>query len=364
MEANGRQYLYDIVYTALKKSILDGEFKAGDLMLSEKDLAQNFKVERTTVRKALKLLVEEGYVEKKPGIGTRVIFKRIEDTVQTTDRKSVIGFFMANEAKDGHLITQPYFPELFYLLENLCNRKGFQLMYVSLNETTNITETLTSQNFYMVIFVSYVDSSYIEKAVELNVPVLQLFNDNPHTVSLSYDNAAGAYSAMKYLIEMGHENIAIIAGPDKYYSTRKKLEGCYRALSESGILLSGDNIVRSENWKFESGFNCAKEIFLNPDRAVKPTALFVFNDMMAIGAIRALRELQYRVPEDVSVIGFDRIEQLKYMEPELSTVDTSSETLAAMIVDDDIMNLVRKKECPLQIQTPVKLVEGKTVKKK
>ena len=84
---------------------------------------------------------------------------------------------------------------------------------------------------------------------------------------------------------------------------------------------------------------------------------------MAIGVIQALKDLSLRVPEDISVAGFDNIEMLKYMERDLTTMDADIGLLARMLINDNIQQLIKAPESGMQIITPVKLVKGSTVKK-
>ena len=116
MEISGRKYLYDVVYGALRQEILEGKIECGMLLPSEREISLRFNVERATVRKALQLLVDDKLVEKKPGVGTKVTFKKRVETLSTsTEHKRVIGFFMSDDSQSGLSITQPFYAELFYL---------------------------------------------------------------------------------------------------------------------------------------------------------------------------------------------------------------------------------------------------------
>ena len=364
MEISGRKYLYDVVYGALRQEILEGKIECGMLLPSEREISLRFNVERATVRKALQLLVDDKLVEKKPGVGTKVTFKKRVETLSTsTEHKRVIGFFMSDDSQSGLSITQPFYAELFYQLEQECKKKDYQLIYVSISEETDIIELLNSQDFCPVIFVSLVDSGLIEQAKLSKIPMIIINNAFDGVVSISYDNVSGAYQMMKYLYHMGHRDIAIISASEKYYSTKEKLEGCYRAAKELGLKLKKNNIVYSEHWDYQNGYSCTRDLLMERDKKDYPTAIFAFNDFMAIGVIQALKDLSLRVPEDISVAGFDNIEMLKYMERDLTTMDADIGLLARMLINDNIQQLIKAPESGMQIITPVKLVKGSTVKK-
>ena len=93
-----------------------------------------------------------------------------------------------------------------------------------------------------------------------------------------------------------------------------------------------------------------------------PTSVYAFNDMMALGVMKALSNLGYSVPEHVSVVGHDNMTQLKYTEPDLTTVDGSTEYLARVVVDSAYNNVFEKFTKGCNIALPVKLIERKTVR--
>ena len=364
MEINGRKYLYDIVYDTLKTEILEGKLDYGVLLPSEREISIRFSVERTTVRKALQLLVDDGLVEKKAGIGTKVIFRKVgRKKESSSEHKKVIGFFMSDDAQNGFSITQPFYAQLFYSLEIECRKKDYQLMYASVNEDTNVRELLDSQDYYLIIFVSSLADQFADIVKSAHVPALLLNNACEAVGSVSYDNAEGTYRMLKYLYYMGHRDIAIISASEKYFSTKRKMEGIFRATQELGIKIRKSNIVYSGNWDYQNGYNCTRELLEGRDRKDYPTTIFAFNDFMAIGAIQALKDMSLRVPEDISVAGFDNIDMLKYMERDLTTIDTDIPLMARMILNDNVMQMARELGTGFQITTPIKLIKGSTVKR-
>jgi hypothetical protein len=115
------------------------------------------------------------------------------------------------------------------------------------------------------------------------------------------DNSGGVYQAIDHLIRLGHRGIGIISGPTGLSSGAERLAGYKKALKDHRIPIEEDRI-KIGDFKRESGYSLTKEIFkLSP----LPTALFVANNQMTIGALQALTELKIRILEDISFVGFD-----------------------------------------------------------
>jgi LacI family transcriptional regulator len=129
-------------------------------------------------------------------------------------------------------------------------------------------------------------------------------------------HGAGAKIATEHLLELGHRRIGAIAGTRGWYATEERLNGFRAALAGAGILLDPDLILYSD-WRIPRGEEAAEELLSRPD---PPTAIFGFNDNVAIGALNAARRRGLSVPDDLSVIGFDDTFQATIVTPQLTTV--------------------------------------------
>ena len=134
--------------------------------------------------------------------------------------------------------------------------------------------------------------------------------------SVSAANTSGADQAMRHLLQLGHRRIAQITGPLGWVATESRRRGYRAALASAGILPDPALEVEAIP-EIEPGREAAEKLLGLPDR---PTAIFAFNDNIAIGAIKAARACGLRVPEDVSVVGFDDVEGATIVSPELTTV--------------------------------------------
>ena len=138
---------------------------------------------------------------------------------------------------------------------------------------------------------------------------------NPNYPSVHATNYQGSIEAMEYLLGLGHKRIGYISGRAELESSNRRLLGYRAALEKAGIPID-EKLIASGDYTTETGVSCTRELLAleNP-----PTAIFASNDQMAIGVFQVAEELGIRIPEDLSVIGFDNITESKYMD--LTTVD-------------------------------------------
>lgn len=132
-----------------------------------------------------------------------------------------------------------------------------------------------------------------------------------HTVEL--DNSAATEMAVKHLMSLGHQRMVHLAGPLDWVDANVRMEAWYRCVQRASLPILPTFVG---NWTARSGYQRGAQIM----REVGPTAIFAANDQMALGVLRALADTGYRVPEDVSVIGFGDVEDAGYYQPALTTI--------------------------------------------
>ena len=148
----------------------------------------------------------------------------------------------------------------------------------------------------------------------------------PNLSSVCSDDNEAAQLAIDQLIGMGHRSFAVIGGPrDTSDTSRLRYEGCMEAFRRSGITFDSQQDYETARFTYLGGYRATQELL---GRGRKFTALFAMSDVMAIGAIRALRDAGLRVPEDVSVMGLDGLVIGRYTTPRLSTVAQAVDSLA------------------------------------
>lgn len=154
--------------------------------------------------------------------------------------------------------------------------------------------------------------------IQGGMPVVYLKNSpNGEPVSSVCSNdQSGGYQATQYLLELGHTSIATITGPENEECTQDRLEGYRQILSESSIKQEEALVIKGD-WSAESAGQAVQQLLAS---ATPFSAIFAQNDRMAVGTIRALRDSGLRVPQDISVIGYDDIPLASYFDPPLTTI--------------------------------------------
>jgi LacI family transcriptional regulator len=150
----------------------------------------------------------------------------------------------------------------------------------------------------------------------------------PDMAAVSAAHLAGARQLTAHLVALGHRRIGLIGGPDEWSASDARRAGHAAALADVGVI-SAPDLVRSEHPTVDSGHRAALDLLARADR---PTAIVGFNDKVAVGAMRAAAERGLRVPEDVSIAGFDDIDLSRATQPMLTTVRQPLEEMGRMAV--------------------------------
>lgn len=352
-----RSFYYQKIYDDLRSSILGENCHGGDLLPPENTIARDYGVDRSTVRKALKLLVDEGLVEKIPGKGTVVLERqRAPRAMAANPTHGSIGFLLPS----GNAITQPFYATLFCVLERELKRFHYSLIYSTFNEQDDLMKTVADCGLDGIIFVSNTSGAQIGAALDAGIPCTLVNSYDPRIPSVLSDNVAGAYLAGKHLLDCGHRNVIILSGVRSYICSAERTEGFRRAFAEAGIKIPESSILPADSWEQESGLHAIKN-YLSACKSL-PTAIFCLNDRLAFGAMQAIRQCGLRVPEDISVVGYDNLYTQMSVIP-LTTIEAHVESIAEATAQAQIWQQLGGKCVPLRINIPTELVEGETVRK-
>jgi LacI family transcriptional regulator len=169
-------------------------------------------------------------------------------------------------------------------------------------------------------------------------------------------HSSGAAQATRHLLDLGHRRIGVIGGPRGWIATEERLRGHVAALAAEGTLADSSYVrsyVRYANFRRDSGRDAAVELLNLPE---PPTAIFAFNDGMAIGALEAAAERGLRVPQDLSVVGFDDTVEAAITAPALTTVRQPLAELGRTAVSLLLRRLENRRLEPLRVELQTKLV--------
>lgn len=336
-----KKYRYLEVYEDLVVKITTGAFPINEMLPSEKEIGLLYSVERTTVRKALEILVNDGFVKKFQGLGAKVVSSEKVQIISPHLKKSdTILFFLPKTGTNIDRLTQPHYSLMFFSLESELKRNGYKTIYSTISHNDDIEDLLKQQNYAGIIFASYgVDKKHLDYVSKNNIPFVTVNNDYEDAVFIVPDNYMGGYLAGQHLVELGHRKIGLITGNPEDTSCRQRLAGFTIALKESGLKVEV-KYIRNASWLAENAINQTKDL-LEKNKDCLPTAIFALNDEMALSTMRVINEMGYKVPKDISVIGFDNISQAKYVYPELTTIDSNVEMISRTAVWI-LINKIRK----------------------
>lgn len=196
----------------------------------------------------------------------------------------------------------------------------------------------------------------------ITVPCVLLTNSAqelpfPNLSSLTTDDEEAAYRVVRYLADQGHRNIGLVGG--NWSCTQisyRRVLGCQRAFDELSLPFDARRCEPCR-YSFSDAYDTTKRLL---ERCPELTALFCVSDVMAMGAIRAIRDLGRRVPEDISVVGYDGIPLSRFSVPRLTTVRQDTQQLARQGVDLLLRNLQRSRP-PVHGVVPFQLIDGESV---
>ena len=343
--------LYMQVYESLLDKIRNGTYASGSLLPSEREMSAAFKVDRLTVRRSLEMLVNEGLIEKKPGLGTwvRSLPPRLSGRVSSGN----IVFVLPKSANLIDRITEPCVSDLFYRIQNELTPQGFQLIYTTVDKDDELLVHLSDPGVAGILFVSQISKNLLEKARKLGHPAVVVNYTDEYFPSILPDRENGSYQAVSHLIELGHRRIAFISGIPRYQSSQASFRGYKHALVDADLDWKNQTL-REGDWTFDGGYRAMKAIL--EDEAQLPTAVFAANDMTALGAMEAVREAELGVPGDISIVGFDNVAQGSQSSPKLTTVNMDTRLMAKAACQKLIYTIQSGQNHSVKIIVPARLI--------
>ena len=196
--------------------------------------------------------------------------------------------------------------------------------------------TLARRPLGVLFVLSSLDDTQRHQLETRSIPfvVLDTAGEPPEDVpTVGSNNWNGGLSATRHLLALGHRRVAVISGPPDVLCSRARVDGYRSAHDEAGVPID-PTLTRYGDFYFDGGYRHAKELLALRDR---PTAIFAGSDMQALGVLRAARELNLRVPEDLSVIGYDNLPLTEWIGPALTTINQPLHDMAGtatrMLID-------------------------------
>ncbi len=339
-------------------------WQVGTKIPSERDLAIELDVSRTTVRNAILALTARGVFERSVGQGT---FVKRKPAPAATPRASTgtLGYVVCKEKLSRKPIaSEAFYFDVFLGIEEDTAKSGRHTLFTYLDDYD--PEEVDAFR----AFLAKVDGVVVEEG--RNPELLQALSDSgvpavllAPTASIdgldlvTMDLAAGVHKAVSWLRSLGHQRIAIINGPLRLESARTRFLAWKDAMAATGgswdeLLVDGD-----EGWSAEAGYAAMNRLL---ERNRNLTAVFCANDLLAIGALSALSERCISVPQEVSVLGFDDSELARHASPPLSTMRIHSRDMARTAARRLLERIEAGALPPVRIEFPIDLVVRKSCK--
>jgi GntR family transcriptional regulator, arabinose operon transcriptional repressor len=380
--------LYVRIIEEYKAKILEGELKENERLPSEMEVANDYGVSRITSKRAFEELERDGFIYRVKGSGSYVAVRKEKKgkTVSFSNAMKVIDIVIPFDSSQGRSI------DMIRGINDYLQENGYFLKILNtiqdVNKERELLSSLYNTGASGIIYypISGRNNSDILQILSLNnfpvITVDKYFEGLPIDYVIS-DNLSGSYNAISYLINKGHENIGYISeiALETATSVRDRFYGYCKALKDNGLEIKYDNYVVNyiddirinhpellESFTIKSSpFNkkCMEYMkrILNGflDRQDKITAIHTVNDYVAMHILKTALDMGVKVPDELSIVGFDNIEISQHLEVPLTTVEQDFYQVgykAAMVLIDRISSGLSKQE---KIIIPTKLIERESV---
>jgi len=258
-------------------------------------------------------------------------------------------------------------------VQKILNESGEATSVTFLDEAANEVETAVHQCAERkprgIIFlggnINYFKKSFDQidvPSVLVTVPASGLPFEN--LSSYATDDIAASAAAVEYLVRMGHKNIGIIGGSASLQRGQigyRRLHGAINQLKKFNIPFDINKQYEPGRFSIASGYESTLSLL---KRNKKITALYCISDIIAIGAMRAVKDLNMNVPDDISIIGYDGIEYTRYSVPRLATIQQDTSGLARKSVEDLLMRINYQNRTANHEMIPFRVLTGESIKKK
>ena len=260
------------------------------------------------------------------------------------------------------------FASIVEQLQYLIREKGYSCRIYYIDEDENEVEQAIrlcrERRPYGILFLGSNLQEFRNRFSAISIPCALVTNSAadlgfPNLSSVSTDDAAGARYAVEYLIGLGHTNIGILGGKmEVSNAAHTRYDGCLRAFNAHSLPFDPECQLATARFSMVGGYNAMTELL---DKQPGLTAVFAMSDVMAMGAVRAIRDRGLRVPEDISIVGYDGIEMCRFLDPKLTTIRQHRETIATRSLEI-LLQCIQNGTQAVHEVTPFELIPGERAK--
>ncbi len=339
--------------------------RGGLNMVSMKDIALRCGVSVGTVSKALNGRPDVGESTKQQILS---VAKELGYTANSaaralkTNRSYCIGIVFTDLSNSGFM--HEFFASTLNSFRMEAERRGYDLTFISDNMGQTSTSYLQHALFRGLDGVAIICADFFDPQIQelaySNLPVISLDHAFNNRAAVLSDNMRGMESLVRYAYEMGHRRIAYIHG-NPTAVTESRMTGFFRACEALDLKVPDEYITECEYHEPVSCYKATKRLLALPER---PSCIFFSDDYSYIGGINAIYEEGLRVPEDISIIGYDGIHMAKMVSPKLTTWQQNTTDLGRIAAEQLIKRIEHPRTTqPKHITVEGRLLEGETVRK-
>ena len=254
-----------------------------------------------------------------------------------TNRSNNIGVLFVDEANSG--LTHDYFSHVLDSFKKKAEQEGFDITFINGDRTRSNNMSYLSHAIYrgfdgvVIACVEFSDPE-VDELIKSNIPVVTIDHTFYNRIAIVSDNIKGIRELVNYVYEQGHRKIAYVHGLENTAVTQSRLTSFYNTLQDLGVTIPDSYMVASPYRNTEKAFDATIKLLDLPD---PPTCILYSDDFAAFGGMNAIRSRGLRVPEDISIAGYDGIELARRISPRMTTViqdtDLIGRTAAAKLID-------------------------------
>lgn len=279
----------------------------------------------------------------------------------TTKKSWTLGVIFIEDLGVG--IKHPFFSAVIQSFKQRVESSGYDIIFLSQNigseKKSYLDHALHRGVDGIIVVCSNYDNPEVQSLMDSDIPSVVIdLHSNKSSVVYS-DSYSGSEMAVKHLYDLGHRKIAHICGHERTFAGIERLRGFNKAVEMLNLTIPASYIVEGGFFSYEDGYHAMKQLLQLKER---PTAVFAAGDMMAVGAISAINEFGLSVPNDISVIGFDDIEIVKFTTPKLTTVRQDTDLIGENAAKVLLNQINENNKVFSAITIPVELVIRESTK--
>ncbi len=355
--------------------IVTNEIKADEVLPPIRTLADHLKINLHTVRAAYRLLEESNLVATRQGLGSVVLHYDPSATViENALPSNTFGIIVPD-------LQNPFYPSFLSGAGKIASSQNVLMIACDTREQINL-----GKEFFNMLIAKRVDGILIspmgsrptttdifDSGEYYDFPIPLVFVDRPNVKGFSVllDGKCAGRKATTHLIEHGHRKVAMLTGKLSIPTLYTVYEGYQKALEENGISYDPQLVIDVGEFSYQAGYQAVLQLI---EKKILPSAIFASGDMLAIGAMKALRENAIRIPDDVAIVGYNNIDVSDFVCPSLTSItipmekmgEESAKLLISLMKKQDVSKepiimpteLVIRESCGCKNDNEEKVSEG------